>query len=278
MKIYVIVAVHNRWEFTRQFLESVETQALPADASIHTVIVDDGSTDATSTELARLPNVTAISGDGSLWWAGSVSIGLDWVRERMSDDDVVYLGNNDTILDAHHISELLEAVRSGECDLAGSVSFEIWPTGERHPVTAAFRVDEKNLNVINIPLDDIGRTSIDALAGRGLLLSSNAARAIRFPARSMPQHFADISATADLITSGYRPCVQVNAVSTQLERAGSSVEFKPNLVGLFDKRSSLYVPALVSFWLRRSPHPVALLWRMPARALRELRQGNYRIH
>jgi len=275
--IYAIVAVHNRWEFTKKFLASLARQALPPEMSIHTVVIDDGSSDATSRGLAGRPHTTVITGDGSWWWAGSVNRGLGWVKNQLEDADYVYLGNNDTILSPDHLQTLISSAKENECDLVGSVSFEIWPTGEQHPVTNAFSIDSKRLAVVNIPPADIGRTRIDALAGRGLLLSARAAREIHFQPRLMPQHFADLAATANVIRSGLRPCVALAAESVQLERAGSSVEFKPGLSQVMNKRSPLFLPALVSFWLGRSPRRLPLLWRMPWRGLREMTRGSYRV-
>jgi GT2 family glycosyltransferase len=277
MMIYAIVAVHNRWDFTKKFLASLARQALPPEMSIHTVVVDDGSSDATSRGLAGQPHTTVITGDGSWWWAGSVNRGLGWVKSQFEDSDYVYLGNNDTILSPDHLQTLICSAKENACDLVGSVSFEIWPTGEQHPVTNAFSIDSKRLEVVNIPPADIGRTRIDALAGRGLLLSARAAREIHFQPRLMPQHFADLAATANVIRSGLRPCVALAAESVQLERAGSSVEFKPGLSQVMNKRSPLFLPALVSFWLGRSPRRLPLLWRMPWRGLREMTRGSYRV-
>lgn len=277
MIIYVIVAVHDRWNFTQQFLESIDAQVLPENATVHTVVVDDGSTDETSTRLRQRPDTTVISGDGSWWWAGSVDKALRWVKTRMSPGDFVYFGNNDTVLDPDHLRILGEAANERGCDLVGSISFEIWPTGERHPVSGAFRIDPVNLDVVNIPPNQLDRVPIDALAGRGLLLSAGATQALRFDPRLMPQHFADLAATAALISAGHRACVATTAISTQLERAGSSVEFKPSLSQLFAKKSQLYVPALVTFWIKRSPRRFPLLWRMPRRAVREIQRGSYSV-
>lgn len=277
MIIYVIVAVHNRWNFTQQFLQSIDAQVLPANATIHTLVVDDGSTDETAMRLRQRSDTTVITGDGSWWWAGSMDKALRWVRTRMRPGDFVYLGNNDTVLDPDHLQVLVEAANERGCDLVGSISFEIWPTGEHHPVSGAFRIDPVNLEVANIPSDELGRVPIDALAGRGLLLSSRAIQALRFHPRFMPQHFADLAATAALISAGHHACIATMATSTQLERAGSSVEFKPSLSQLFARKSQLYVPALVTFWIRRSPRRFPLLWRMPMRAVREIRRGSYSV-
>lgn len=278
MTIYVVIAVHNRWDFTKQFLESLDAQELPPGEDCFTVVVDDGSTDETATRVAQRPETSLLTGDGSLWWAGSVERALLWIRDRLASRDFVYLGNNDTVLDSQHLAELVKIAHEQECAIVGSVSYEIWPTGERHPVTGGFRIDPDRLAVKNIRPEELGTLSIDAVAGRGVLLTARAARAIRFRPRTMPQHFADLAATAELIDAGFRACIAQSAVSTQLERAGSSVEFKPRLSQLFDRKSPLFIPAITSFWMQRSRSRVRLLWRMPARAIRQASQGSYRVN
>lgn len=279
MTIFVVLPVHNRWNLTQQFLASLDAQTLPEGMSIHLVAVDDGSTDATAQEIAKRPGATVLTGRGDLWWGGSVAKAIEWVRPRLREEDFVYLANNDTVLDLHHLSMLWEAHERTGADLVGSISFEIWPGGERHPVTNAFHINRAELNVTNIPPDQLGSLSVDALAGRGLLLSSRAGRMLTMHPRLMPQHFADIAATSELVRQGMSVAVEVKATSTQLERAGSSVEFKPSLASVVSKRSSIYAPALLAFWWQAlSPlDRVRLIWRMPMRGVRQFTRGNYSL-
>lgn len=279
MKVYVILPVHNRWVFTHQFLESLGKQNLPPGVRTHLVIVDDGSSDETARRLKDLHDVTVISGDGHLWWAGSVKRALGWIRPRLDEDDCVYLGNNDTVLDPRHIALLVTEHREGGIDLAGSVSFEVWPSGEHHPVTTAFTIESRTLDVSNIPMEALSSSRIDALAGRGLLLSSRAAHALTLHPRAMPQHFADIAATSRLIAAGFSANVQMRATSVQLARAGSSVELKPSVASVLSRRGSLYLPAITTFWWQQlSPADrISLAWRFPARALRQSMRGRYTL-
>lgn len=275
--IYVVVAVHNRWSFTEQFLSSLHAQDLPPGATMRIVVVDDGSSDETGLQLRLRTDVSVIRGNGTWWWCGSVDRALSRIRDQLNPEDFVYLGNNDTVLDPGHIAALLRSSQKSGCDLVGSVSFEIWPNGERHAVTGAFYIDERELNVVNIRPDEMSQRRVDALAGRGLLLNDRASRAIRFRPKVMPQHFADLAATSGLIRAGFRGCVSLDATSTQLERAGSSVEYKPSLAQLFNPKSPLYVPALVTFWATLAHRKFSLIWRMPTRAIRQITQGSYRV-
>ena len=277
MNIYAIVAVHNRWSFTEKFLNSLTTQELPSPASLKVIVINDGSSDVTERELRRRTDLTVLHGDSTLWWSGSIAKCLSVIRDQLNPGDFVYLGNNDTVLDPGHLGALIDAARQSSCDLVGSLSYEVWPTGERYPVTSAFRIDERKLDVINTRPEEIDHYRVDALAGRGLLLSARAARAIRFRPKAMPQHFADLAATSELISSGYRACVTLEATSTQLERAGSSVEFKPSLAQLLNPKSPLYIPALVTFWATTSKRKIPLLWRMPVRAVQQVTRRTYRL-
>jgi hypothetical protein len=102
---------------------------------------------------------------------------------------------------------------------------------------------------------------------------------MRLDPRRRPQHFADLAMTADLKRQGFALLVQPAATSTQLERAGSSVEFQPRLRDIFKRRSQLYLPALWSFWWEMSSgwERITLPVRFIVRGLRQTGKGAYEI-
>ena len=272
MTIHVLVPVHNRAAFTEKFLESVREQE--CSQPLHVLLIDDGSSDETTT-VARSFEADVLSGDGSWWWAGSVQRGLESIHAVVTDEDFVYLGNNDTVLAPGHFHALLEASLGDPRALIGSISNEVWPDGTLNPVSAGFQVHPGALIVENAgPHVTKG---LDALAGRGILLPGMAARSMRLSPRRMPQHFADLAATWSLRVQGHPLRVTTEAVSTQLERAGSSVEFRPSLRSAFNRRSSIYVPAMWNFWwdvstpAQRRTLPARFL----ARGWNQLRSGAY---
>lgn len=277
MTIYVILPVHNRWDFTKQFVASLRAQSI--EHPIHLVAVDDGSSDGTDQALASMADTTVVHGDGSLWWAGCVQRALQTITPELREDDFVYLANNDTVLDAHHLAHLHATSLEHPDALIGSVSFEVWPDGHRHPVSCAFLIDSRHLETTNLPGDTVTLQEADALAGRGVLIPASAARRMRFDPRRRPQHFADLAMTADLRQQGFTLLVQPRATSTQLERAGSSVEFQPKLRDVFKRRSQLYLPALWSFWWEMSTgwDRVTLPVRFALRGLRQARRGSYDV-
>ena len=272
MTIHVLVPVHNRADFTRQFLQTLREQN--CEQPLRVVVVDDGSSDHTP-DVVRNFEVDLITGDGSWWWAGSIQRALTAIDKRLRPGDFVYLGNNDTSLAPNHLAELLRIAETGPATVVGSVSNEIWPDGTVNPVSAGFLIDPDQLTVFNAGMET--STGLDALAGRGVLLPVAAARALHFSPRTRPQHFADLAATWALRRSGFSLNVAMAAVSTQLERAGSSVEFRPTLASAASKRSSIYLPAMWSFWWAVSTprQRASLPARFAARGFRQVRSGLY---
>jgi GT2 family glycosyltransferase len=119
MKIFTIIPVYNRVEFTKQCLESLYQQ----DTDQFTVIVvDDGSTDGTS-EMVRneFPKAELLEGDGNLWWIGAVNLGISHVLELCQPDDRILLLNDDLIVQKKYISSMIEVARKHKNAIIGSV-------------------------------------------------------------------------------------------------------------------------------------------------------------
>lgn len=93
--IFIILPVHNRSRVTAGFIDSLLAQS---DPNYRLLLVDDGCTDNTvGMVAARVPDVTVIHGDGKLWWAASVQLGIDWLVEHaVSTDSIVLIANDDT--------------------------------------------------------------------------------------------------------------------------------------------------------------------------------------
>jgi N-acetylglucosaminyl-diphospho-decaprenol L-rhamnosyltransferase len=271
MTIHVIVPVHNRLDMTRKFMDSLNRQVCSHDVKM--IVVDDGSTDGTREYLAATPGIRVLHGSGSWWWAGCVQRAMNWIRDECRDEDWIYLGNNDTVLEPDHFSELLRVADSNT--VVGSVAIEVWADGTRNPVSAGFLIDPERLTVVNAGMER--RHDLDGLAGRGLLIPASALPSMRFHPKLMPQHFADLAFTAGLRRAGFNLAVATSACSTQLARAGSSVEFEPRLADALSRRSQLFLPALWTFWwsVSSAPQRFTLPARFLRRGFRQVRAGSY---
>ena len=249
MTIFIVLPVHNRIDMTLEFLESLEGQDI--NDSIEVVIVDDGSTDGTTHRINERPNrfpIHTLNGNGKLWWGGSVWKAIKWLRPRVASEDWIFLANNDTILDRKCLAYLLETAQANLGSLVGGRSFEVWPDGTHHPVSSGFMIDTESLTVQALEGHVATVTNVDALAGRGLLIPATALAQARMHPHLMPQHFADIALTSQLRKAGHDLLVDHRAESRQIDRAGSAVELGDSPRPSLNKKSALYIPAMMSFW------------------------------
>jgi len=98
-KIYILLPVHNRKEITRRFVTCLKQQT---NQDFHLVLIDDGSTDGTSDMVrSEISNLTVLTGDGNLWWAGGLQLGVEWLRQqKIGGRNIVFISNDDIIFDA----------------------------------------------------------------------------------------------------------------------------------------------------------------------------------
>lgn len=90
--IYIILPVHNRVKFTREFVQCLSQQTYN---NYHLVLIDDGSTDYTAQEVKKIiPCCEVIYGKGNWWWGGSLQKGFE--RLKNIKDGYVLICNDDT--------------------------------------------------------------------------------------------------------------------------------------------------------------------------------------
>lgn len=110
--ILILLPVHNRREITRGFVECLCAQSCH---DFQLIVIDDGSTDGTAdVVLEVLPAATILRGDGSLWWAGSLQKGLDWLASQEISNDALVLMINDDVRFASDYLERAVAVMAGK--------------------------------------------------------------------------------------------------------------------------------------------------------------------
>mgnify|MGYP003386677852 CR=1 FL=1 len=106
ISLAVLMTCHNRVENTMACLQSLKDQE-PYDASTAILLVDDGSTDGTSSEVARMyPDVTIIQGDGSLYWCGGMRVAF--AQAILKDYDFYLWLNDDTHLEKNALFRLFQ--------------------------------------------------------------------------------------------------------------------------------------------------------------------------
>ncbi len=256
--VFIVIPVHNRSAFTRECLSALRLQSL---IGSQTVVVDDGSSDATASMLAaEFPEVICLSGDGSLWWSGATNVGVEYALDHGAQ--VVICLNNDTIpaetfvermVEAH--LEVPDAIISAVAldDASGSLVYG----GER---MRWFSASSRSL-LDELPLgEQHGRYAVTHCPGRGLLIPVSAFKSVGlFDERRFPQTLADYDYTLRAARKGYHLLVDYDVVlhvrpdesgGIKLVRSPSWRNYREHLFGL---RGGGNIIRFVVFGWRNAP-------------------------
>lgn len=121
--IYVICAVHNNLSDTKKLLESLSNQTYP---NYQIIIIDDGSRDNTARYLQdNHPDITVLTGNGKLWWTGSIARGVDYILLNASEKDFILTINSDCEVRKDFIKNLLNSANKNKNTIIGSTIYDI---------------------------------------------------------------------------------------------------------------------------------------------------------
>jgi GT2 family glycosyltransferase len=119
ISVAIVIPVHNRRETTLQGLRSL-SRINHHDIDIHTIVVDDGSTDGTaSTIRTEFPEVEIIAGDGTLHYAAGTNRGISAALDR--NVDFVVTGNDDSIFHDQFLVRLISTAKSTPRSVVGAM-------------------------------------------------------------------------------------------------------------------------------------------------------------
>ena len=119
IKIEIISAVRNRRDITLQFLRSLD-KIDKTGLDIHTIIIDDGSTDGTRDAVrSHFPGVELIEGDGNLWCSGAVNLGVESALKR--DPKYILVVNDDTVFDSRFLRSMVETAEANPRSVVGGL-------------------------------------------------------------------------------------------------------------------------------------------------------------
>lgn len=125
IRVEIVTPVHNRREITLQCLRSIEK--LDSDGlEIHTIVVDDGSTDGTAEAIKRdHPNVQIVAGDGNLWFTEGTNVGVRAALKHQPD--YILTINDDQVFDPQSLKFLIETAEKHDRAIVGSLLL-LWDT------------------------------------------------------------------------------------------------------------------------------------------------------
>ena len=209
--IFIITAVYNRKEFTRNYLKALSQQT---SKDFKVIIVDDGSSDGTSEMIEEeFPNIILLKEKGDLWWAEATNIGVRYALEHGAD--YIMTLNDDTVPRVDFIEKML-----------------LWIEKKPNVLLGAFAVDENNGDAVyggeirscitgksthlikTLQKEQMhGLHKVNLFPGRGLMMPAKVFDDIgMYDSKNFPQTLADLDFTCRAGNAGYEMYCNYDAV------------------------------------------------------------------
>ncbi|MCL4826275.1 MAG: glycosyltransferase family 2 protein [Caldilinea sp.] len=174
LAVWCIVLAYNGIDLTLECLATLRVQDY---ANLHLLVVDNASTDGTVETLrAQAPDVEVLPANANLGYAGGNNLGM---RHALAHGaDLLFLVNNDTRLDPHCVTALVEEIqRAPICGAVGPMvyTWDNWQTIS----SAGGVVDWAAADAINVGVGEIDQgqyppRSVDFVNGCGIMVSKAA--------------------------------------------------------------------------------------------------------
>ncbi len=113
IKIVILIPIHNSLNYTKKTLKYIYNSIACTSIfnfSFDVVIIDDGSSDGSAAWInENYPNIHLITGNGDLWWSGSINRGIDYSLNQL-DPNYFLLFNNDLEIKENYFNCLIAAI------------------------------------------------------------------------------------------------------------------------------------------------------------------------
>jgi len=104
--LFIIIPIHNRSKTTQNILLEL-LHSLDSNSKI--ILVDDGSTDDSVAKAKSIhSNVHILSGNGNLWWAGSLQLAYKYLTKVAPSNSFLVIMNDDITISKDFISKIRE--------------------------------------------------------------------------------------------------------------------------------------------------------------------------
>ena len=191
---YVILPVHNRKDITELFIKSLTKQL---DKDFKLILIDDGSTDGTSDMVhSYIPDCVVLRGQGDLWWGGALHQGFLWIKENITDGNVLLI-NDDTVISEDFLQKGSDLLKHNENTLFLAQAYD----KNNNHVDSGVHVDWENLTFNQAKNEN----EINCLSTRGLFLKVSDFLDIGgFHPTILPHYLSDYEFTIRAYNKGYK--------------------------------------------------------------------------
>ena len=172
--VWCIVLAYNGIELTLECLDTLREQDYP---NLHLLVVDNASTDSTTDVLrAQAPDVEVLTSSENLGYAGGNNLGMRHALARGAD--LLFLVNNDTRLDSHCVTALVEEIQTPPvCGAVGPMvyTWDNWQTiSSAGGVVDWAAADAVNVGAGEADQGQYAARSVDFVNGCGIMVSRTA--------------------------------------------------------------------------------------------------------
>lgn len=254
-KVFVVIPVHNRISETIECLRSIKIQTYK---NIHTIVVDDGSSDGTSKKIKTMfPKVEIIKGNGKWFWTKSMYEGVKKALSVAEENDYVLTMNNDCFFQKNYVSTLVEGNIKSPQTITGSLvvsaknKLKVVDAGVliNWKYASIFGMADKVSDKIKFYTDRGVITDFDTLPGKGTLVPVSVFKKIgNFNFRLLPHYIADYEFFCRAKKAGFKLVICSKSILYNFrEMTGSShvpkhqTSLKEAFTILFGRKSKLNI-------------------------------------
>lgn len=265
-KVFIIIPVHNRIEYTKRCLDSLEKQDYK---NFEVIVVDDGSTDGTPDFLNKTyPFWTIIKGNGKLWWTKSMYLGINQALKYSKKDDFILSLNNDCYAKKDYLKNIVNDSIKYNRSIVGSLVVDA--ENPKKIIEAGIKIDwkrhlifattDKISDLPNISSNGIVK-NIDTLPGKGTLIPIEVIKSAgNFNYKRLPHYISDYEFFIRAKRSGFKLIVSLGSKLYNFSKAtgtthlkGFKSTYKEVFNVLFGRKSKLNIIDYLNFILLACP-------------------------
>lgn len=217
-KIFVLIPVFNRIQFTKRCLSSLENQT---HKNYHVILIDDGSTDGTAKYFRRkYPDWTLIKGAGNWWWTRSMYEGVKEALSKSHKGDFILTMNNDCFFKSNYLSNIVKTSLDNKRSIVGSLILDAKLPSR--VIDAGVRINWKKGLIYGVAKMVANKASffrkkdiidrLDTLPGKGSLIPVEVLKKIgNFNYKSLPHYVGDYEFFCRAKKSGFKPIVSTKS-------------------------------------------------------------------
>jgi len=265
--VHVLTAVHNDLDNLKKLLASIFVQSV---RNFTVTVVDDGSTDGASQYLRKnYPKINIVSGNGKLWWTGSINAGITHISTYATHNDYILTINNDCTIARDYLAKILKLTKPDRIVGSKVVSTQtdkIWDLGEI--------IDWSKGEIVTRRKDS---DPVDAITTKGTLYPVSMFRQIGLLSKKLPHYLSDYEISIRAKRHGYKlqicsQCVVTNDTKNTGygDDLSAKISIKDGIKLLFSRKSKVNIFDQIWFITLCCPakHKLYNYWRLLNRILK----------